>query len=184
MFARTSRLLLRPGWMEDAPALAAAIGDQAIVNKLARAPWPYCRGDAEQFLGMPRDGTLPDFLIFARTRGAPKLAGGIGLTRDENGDVELGYWIARPFWGLGFATEAGMAVLRLADEGLRIGRVVAGHFVDNPASARVLRKLGFVATGRIEPRDCRARGCAVPMAGYTRDARAPFAFDDDPAMAA
>ncbi len=41
MFARTERLLLRPGWLEDAPALARAIGEEAVVRNLARAPWPY-----------------------------------------------------------------------------------------------------------------------------------------------
>ncbi len=50
MFARTPRLLLRPGWSEDAPALAEAIGDPAVVGKLARAPWPYRLEDAEAFI--------------------------------------------------------------------------------------------------------------------------------------
>ena len=66
MFARTPRLLLRPGWTEDASALAEAIGDYSIVGKLARVPWPYRVEDAEAWLTADR-GPLPDFLIFART---------------------------------------------------------------------------------------------------------------------
>ena len=50
MFARTPRLLLRPGFPEDAPALAAAIADQAIARNLANVPWPYSMRDAEAFL--------------------------------------------------------------------------------------------------------------------------------------
>ena len=46
MFARTPRLLLRPGFPEDAPALAAAIADEQIVRHLATAPWPYRMRDA------------------------------------------------------------------------------------------------------------------------------------------
>ncbi|HEX5034503.1 MAG TPA: GNAT family N-acetyltransferase, partial [bacterium] len=71
MFARTERLLLRPGWAEDAPALAAAIADEMIVRNLATAPWPYRLRDAEAFLAQPRDPVLPSFLIFERTDGAP-----------------------------------------------------------------------------------------------------------------
>src|SRR5207237_10464377 len=73
MFARTPRLLLRPGFSEDAPALAAAIADQAVVRNLATAPWPYRMRDAEAFLASPRDPVLPSFLIFERTDGAPRL---------------------------------------------------------------------------------------------------------------
>ena len=46
-----------------------------------------------------------------RTRGPPRLIGGIGFGRMPTGEVEFGYWIARPYWGLGFATEAGRAAI-------------------------------------------------------------------------
>ena len=63
MFARTERLLLRPGWAEDAPALARAIADETVVRNLATAPWPYSLEDAEAFLASPRDPAMPSFLI-------------------------------------------------------------------------------------------------------------------------
>src|ERR1043166_4327122 len=81
MFARTERLLLRPGFPEDAPALAAAIADEAIVRNLAVVPWPYTLRDAEAFLASPRDPVLPSFLIFERTDAAPQLTGSCGLGR-------------------------------------------------------------------------------------------------------
>ena len=72
-------------------------------------------------------------------------------------------------WGRGYATEAGRAVIATVRDSLRIDRLVSGHFVDNPASGRVLRKLGFVATGSIEPRECRAQGRDRPCVTYALD---------------
>ena len=74
MFARTERLLLRPGWAEDALALASAIADEQVVRNLATAPWPYGIEDAEAFLASPRDPAMPSFLITERTEGAPTRA--------------------------------------------------------------------------------------------------------------
>ena len=137
MFARTARLLLRPGFAEDAPALARAIDDSAIVRNLATAPWPYGPAEAEQFLASAPDPVLPRMLIVERTSGAPRLVGACGLTRRPSGAVELRYWIART---------------------LKLARLEAAHFVDNPASGRVLEKLGFAATGLSAPRHSCARG--------------------------
>lgn len=168
MFARTERLLLRPGWAEDAAPLAAAIGDEAILTKLAKAPSPYTVADARDFLGIERAEGDADFMILARTGGAPRLVGGVGLQPDGE-ELELGYWIARPYWGLGFATEAARAVIDIARHTLRRSRLVSGHFIDNPASGRVLSKLGFRPTGDIVARFCRARGHSVPCRLFALD---------------
>jgi RimJ/RimL family protein N-acetyltransferase len=161
MFARTPRLLLRPGFPEDAPALAAAIADQAIARNLVSVPWPYRMRDAEAFLASPRDPALPSFLIFERTDGAPQLIGACGLARRPSGAVELGYWIARPYWGRGFATEACSALIDIATT-LGLDSLEGSHFLDNPASARVLEKLGFAPVGIVAPRMSCARGHEVP----------------------
>ncbi len=161
MFARTKRLLLRPGFPEDAQAIAEAIADLAIVRNLASAPWPYALRDAEAFLAAPRDPVLPSLLIFERTDAAPRFVGACGLGRRPSGAVELGYWIARPAWGRGFATEACAALVDIA-ETLRLASLEASHFLDNPASGRVLEKLGFEPTGIVAPRLSCARGEQVP----------------------
>ncbi|HET7708031.1 MAG TPA: GNAT family N-acetyltransferase [Sphingomicrobium sp.] len=161
MFARTPRLFLRPGWAEDAPALAAAIADELIVRNLATAPWPYRLGDAEAFLAQPRDPAMPSFLIFERTNGAPALVGSCGLGRRPSGAVELGYWIARPYWGRGYATESGLALIDIART-LGLAQLEGSHFVDNPASGRVLEKLGFQPLGITAPRMSCARGVEAP----------------------
>lgn len=160
MFARTERLLLRPGWAEDAPALTAAIADEMIVRNLATAPWPYGLRDAEAFLAQARDPSMPSFLVFERTDGAPTLVGSCGLGRRPSGSVELGYWIARLFWGRGFATEAGTALIDIART-LGFTRLEGSHFLDNPASGRVLEKLGFEPLGITAPRMSCARGTAA-----------------------
>lgn len=151
MFARTPRLVLRPGWSEDAQALTDAIGHDAVLRNLTRAPAPYTLADAEAFLATPQDETLPRLLAFARTWGTPRLIGGCDIHRDADGVLELGYWIARPYWGLGFATEAARAVMGIA-RASGLPPLRASHFPDNPASGNVLRKLGFHFTGRIERR--------------------------------
>ncbi len=161
MFARTPRLLLRPGFPEDAPALAVAIADEKIVRNLATAPWPYRMRDAEAFLAKPRDPVLPSFLIFERGPAAPQLVGSCGLGRRPSGSVELGYWVARPFWGRGLATEACAALVEIART-LGFQSLEGSHFLDNSASGRVLEKLGFEPLGIVAPRMSCARGEEVP----------------------
>lgn len=165
MFARTERLILRPSWPEDAPALARALGDPDIARNLTSVPLPFGEADAASWIARDRDPRLPEFVAILRTRGAPRLIGGCGVSRRDDGTLELGYWIDRSHWGLGFATEAARAVMRIA-RSTGLGRVRARHALDNPASGRVLRKLGFRETGLIEPRFCRARGEDVPTAVY------------------
>jgi RimJ/RimL family protein N-acetyltransferase len=73
----------------------------------------------------------------------------------------MGYWIGRPFWGRGYATEACTALVDIART-LGLPSLEGSHFIDNPASARVLEKLGFEALGIIAPRMSCARGQEVP----------------------
>lgn len=174
MFARTERLLLRPGWEDDAPALHEAIAHEAVAMKLSRLPWPYVEADARTFLAAQAVAEHPSLLIFLRTAGKPRLVGGIGF--DLNGcDAELGYWISPRYWGLGFATEAGRAAIDVARTSLPCTRVKARHFVDNPASGNVLRKLGFRRTGTTILTPSLARGHEAPSITYVLD----FADEDD-----
>ncbi len=167
MFARTSRLFLRPGWVDDAPALATLLNNANVSCALARVPHPYTLNDAEAFLGEPRAPDDVTCLIFKRTPSA-ELIGGIGLVQNDAG-FELGYWLTQRHWGEGYATEAGAAVLQTAYRALRIERVIARHSLDNPASGKVLRKLGFKPTGHIRMMHSLARGCEMPCAEYAID---------------
>ncbi|MBO9714282.1 GNAT family N-acetyltransferase [Sphingomonas sp.] len=167
MFVRTERLTLRPFWPEDAPALARAIGHESVVRNLAKVPWPYALGDAESFVATRhRETPGPVFMIWAHEGDVIRLIGGMGLHPLEDGSHEFGYWLTPAAWGRGYATEAGRGVLQTARHTLRLKRVVAGHFVDNPASGRVLRKLGFCPTGKVEPRHSVGRGGEAPCATF------------------
>ena len=164
MFARTERLLLRPSWPEDAAELHQTIADEGIVRNLASTPWPYTADDAVRFATQEHDSLYPAFLLMLRTHGAPRLIGGCGIGL-RDGDAELGYWISRPYWGLGFATEAGRAVINIART---IGhkRLIASHFTDNPASGKVLRKLGFQHMGKTASRHSKGRRTAASCVLY------------------
>ncbi|MBX9813607.1 MAG: GNAT family N-acetyltransferase [Sphingomonas sp.] len=164
MFARTPRLTLRPGWLEDAPALAQAIAYPEVVRHLSRVPWPYREADARAFLAMPPAPGEVRLLILAHEGGAqPRLIGGIGLHQGEAAP-ELGYWLTPSAWGRGYATEAGRAVLDMARHALGLKRVESSYFIDNIASARVQAKLGFRPLGRVIARHCRATGEDKPCA--------------------
>jgi RimJ/RimL family protein N-acetyltransferase len=162
MFYRSERLFLRPAFPEDSRELYHAICDAGVVAMLSRVPWPYRPTDAEEYCARRADPMLPNFLItLPGSKGAP-VVGGIGF-KSEDEDIELGYWIQRDQWGRGYATEAGRAALEMA-RALGHKRVLSGHFVDNPASGRVLRKLGFRETGEVRPTFCRARGGELVLA--------------------
>ena len=166
MFHRSDRLLLRPIWPEDWQGVFSGIADEGVVRNLARAPWPYSEQDARDFTKRALAPNEPRFLI-TRARDAC-VVGCIGLDLNDQeypDAIEIGYWIARPFWGQGFATEAGRAVLSIAHT-LGYRRVVGSHFLDNPASGRVLEKLGFEPTGRVVERHSCGRGEQAPTAEY------------------
>ncbi|QIQ86650.1 GNAT family N-acetyltransferase [Erythrobacter sp.] len=169
MFHRSERLLLRPIWPEDWQGVLGGIADEGVVRNLARAPWPYGEAEAREFASRPFDPCEPTFLVTRAADGAVIGCTGFGPLEGSDtsrtGPVELGYWIARPFWGQGFATEAGRAVLAIARV-LGVREIHGSHFLDNPASGAVLRKLGFEPTGQVVKRHSCARGHEVEAAEY------------------
>lgn len=172
MFHRSERLLLRPVWPEDWKGVLSGIADEGVVRNLASAPWPYEEQDARAFTRLPIDPLYPRFII---TRACDAVViGCIGIDPVPDGDnegggaIEIGYWIARDHWGCGYASEAGRAVLTIART-LGYERVLGSHFLDNPASGRVLEKLGFEATGNVIERHSCGRGEKAPTAEYSLD---------------
>lgn len=163
MFTRTERLFLRPAWPEDAGALAAAIAHEPVARMLTRVPWPYTIDDARAFVAAPADAKLPRLLITLPERGGAVI-GGCGL-HDVDGAAAVGYWITPDHWGRGYASEALGALAELARAcGHR--RLLAHHAADNPASGRVLRKVGFRANGASRTFHSMARGQAVTGPEY------------------
>lgn len=149
------------------PAIIDTVGDLRVSRNLARVPHPYTEVDARFFL----DQIAPREIVWALTlRSTTRLIGMTGLSPTEDPDeAELGYYLAVAQWGQGLATEAGRAVLDYGFGVAGFTSIVAGYFAENPASGHVLRKLGFVETGRAD-RGCLATGRTEPSVELRLDA--------------
>jgi RimJ/RimL family protein N-acetyltransferase len=157
----TWRLALRAPVVADAPRLAALANDADIAGMTLRMPHPYGLEDAEAFVVQvasqdPRRAVT--FVIEHEDQGP---VGVIGLFEDGGVAPEAGYWIGRPYWGRGLATEALLGALVWASQRWRRRALTAGHFTDNPASGRVLEKAGFLYTGQTVRQFSRARDAEV-----------------------
>lgn len=165
MFIRSERLFLRPGWPEDWEELLARIADEAAIAANGPAePWPGQSEPVRAFATAPQERLLPHFLVTLPGAEGARLLGCAGLSRGPAGDAELGFWIARPHWGQGYATEAARAVLGLA-RALGHRRVLAHHRAESHASARVLAKVGFRRLGGDRSGAGRAVSHAIDLAG-------------------
>lgn len=157
----TERLILRAPERADAPRVAELANDKGVAAMTCAMPHPYALADAEAFVGRARDwDSAPAFLIEHREAG---VVGGVDFKPSACGWPELGYWLGRPFWNRGYATEAARAALDWAEHAWRRKVIVAGHFADNPASGEVLCKAGFLYTGDVELRPSLARAAPAPM---------------------
>ena len=158
----TERLLLRPQGADDIPAIVSLLNDFDVAKNLATVPHPYTEEHAHAFLARGADdrarGQAYPFALFLKANGA--LIGGCGLRLKDDGVFEMGYWLGRPFWGQGYASEAARRVAGFAFHNLDAPTLRASYFHDNPASGHVLEKLGCVPAG-VEHIDCLARGHAV-----------------------
>lgn len=154
----TPRLLLRPPEASDAAAIARCVGDYDVAKTTASIPHPYSIEIAEGWIEFARAkirrGLAWSFAIEQWTPDGLSLGvvGGASLfKRSEGADWEVGYNVAKPFWGRGIATEALVGLIDWARAELDPPRLVAGYFEDNPASGRVLQKAGFRPTGTRKP---------------------------------
>lgn len=176
MFIRSERLFLRPAWPEDCAELIALVTDESVARDIASPYWPCTAEEAQRFIARPGERLLPHFFITLPTADGARPIGSIGLFRKTE-EVELGYWIARRHWGQGYATEATRAVLGLA-RAIGHRRILAAHFDDNVASARVLQKSGFRPTGEQGVRHSARRGGAAQAITFAVELGEPCKCDD------
>jgi len=154
----TPRLTLRTPSLNDAGRLARLANDFDVARMTTRMPHPYGLGDAEDFLTRMAEQDRRREVTFAIETADDGLVGMIGLYPRGLLGPEIGYWVGRPYWGQGIATEATRAALAWAGSDWGRRAVMSGHFADNPASGRVLEKAGFLYTGEVQPRHSTARG--------------------------
>lgn len=145
----TPRLILRPFVSTDASEVQRLAGDARVAATTLNVPHPYLDGIAEAWIAThPVARSEGTGVTFAITSHENELRGAIALKiSGEHSRGELGYWIGHPFWGRGLTTEAASAVLEFTFRTLQLNRVQASYLPTNPASGRVLEKLGMQREG-------------------------------------
>jgi ribosomal-protein-alanine N-acetyltransferase len=165
MTIRTPRLLLRQPASTDATRMSLLAGDYDVACMTGTIPHPYSEQQAAEWIESVLAGE--EGVVFSILE-SDILIGCTGYRPFSKKHAELGYWIGKPYWGQGYATEAVAALIAYAFEVDEFAYLAAGHFTDNPASERVLRKLGFSVSGS-EMRDCEARGVRTEAITYRLD---------------
>ncbi len=152
---RTQRLRLRAFTAGDAHCFLHLASDWDVARMTSDIPHPLNLAQSEAWL-QPADGEAR----FAIELDG-ELIGGVGYFLRTSGAAELGFWLGRAYWAQGIATEAATAVIGHGFEQGGYRAFTSSHFIDNPASGRVLAKLGFEAAGEGEIWST-ARGVNVP----------------------
>jgi ribosomal-protein-alanine N-acetyltransferase len=146
----TERLTLRPFLSDDAFDVERLAGRREIADTTFNIPYPYPHGGAAEWIGLHARAwerrASATFAIVATDTG--KLVGAISLMiKSEHRRAELGYWIAVECWNRGYATEASHRLIEFGFESLGLHRIEARHLHRNPASGRVMQKLGMEPEG-------------------------------------
>lgn len=158
----TQRLVLRRLAPPDAGPLTEAINDPRIYRMLASVPPGQTKAQTLAWIATharQQDENTGHYFVIAPDGGEP--AGLISATRASRElPFEIGYWLMPQAWGHGFCTEAGAGLIRWLENTRAAAALVSGYFADNPASGKVLRKLGFLPCGRA-PMFSKGRGEAA-----------------------
>lgn len=148
----TERLTLDLPRPSDASRIAHLAGDRDVALNTESIPHPYPEEEARTWIEEVREEVSEgEAAVFAvRLRQEEELVGVVGLHPEpEHGRAMLGYWIGKPYWGRGYATEAAREVVRWGFDDLGVGRIYARCFGRNRASRRVLEKLDMRREGRL-----------------------------------
>lgn len=173
----TARLRLRPFRTEDAPEVTALAGDPAIAATTMRLPHPYSFEDASRFIEDIRKGwDAGTSAVFAVVQcDGDVLTGTVGLEiTPAHRHAELGYWVGKPYWNRGFATEAAAALVGFGFDALDLNRIHAHHMTRNPASGRVLERIGMAREGVLRAHIMKADAFEdIAWYGILRDEHVP-----------
>ena len=143
---KTKRLVLkRPDKSINNKLFASLVGDWDIAKWLSDVPYPYTEKHAQKFIKR----SSPDDLRFSVFYDEI-LVGGVGVSFEENNQLDLGYWIAKDYWGNGFATEASEGLIDYVKNETEFKAITACYVKGNKTSAKVLKKLGFIEIGECE----------------------------------
>jgi RimJ/RimL family protein N-acetyltransferase len=138
----------------------ALCGNWKVARMLSRVPYPNPIELVENWTGAQaaawKSGSAYNFAIEHNN----DLIGVVGVSRQDDGSHEIGFWLGEPWWGQGLMTEAVSRVIDFTRAELGLDRLLSDYFADNPASGRIQEKCGFriVGRGRL---NSQSRGCAV-----------------------
>jgi RimJ/RimL family protein N-acetyltransferase len=165
----TPRLRLRRLRRSDAGLIALYASDPDVARMSERIPHPYPPGHADTYVERVLSGAAGDTAWAIDIGGdtGDDLIGIVMLRPGEAGTAVLGYWVARAFWGAGYAGEAVEAVVGYA-AGRGLTALTAVVFQDNPASVKVLTRANFAYVGAGEGYSA-ARGGLAPTFSYRLD---------------
>ena len=145
----TARLWLRWPRVSDARAIQTLAGEKAVAIMTARIPHPYPADLAETYIFNTREqntkGTGLGLVV--TLKGSGDVIGVTSLEASCDGRAELGYWIGKPFWGKGYATEAAQALIDTAFTWSDMAAIVTNAMLSNAQSRHVLEKCGFQYEG-------------------------------------
>ena len=146
----TQHLLLRPFRPGDAPEVQRLAGNIKVAETTMNIPHPYEDGMAEEWIATHQPGwEAHTNVVYAITlKHSGQLIGTVSLVKDKTGEWELGYWTGEPYWGRGYCTEAAKALVEFAFTQPGITKIIARHLTSNPASGRVMQKIGMRHVGR------------------------------------
>lgn len=147
---KTKRLLIRPFALSDASEVDRLLNDREIASNTRSIPFPYPPGmGATRIRDQQVKWKAGDAYVFAMCLlGTGQLMGGVGLEIDkENHQAELGYWLGREYWNQGYCSEAAVVLIEYGLGHLGLHRIHAHHLTRNPASGRVLEKIGMQREG-------------------------------------
>jgi RimJ/RimL family protein N-acetyltransferase len=142
----TERLILRPPTLKDAADIVENVNNLSVSRYLAVVPYPYSMEDARFFIKLSKKNPH-NFGISLKSSG--KIIGMIGLMNLNEfiRRADIGYWLGKKYWRQGFATEALQAIVKYSFRKLKLVRLQAGVAVENKASAKLLKKVGFKKEG-------------------------------------
>lgn len=167
----TQRLILRQPTLNDAPAIQTYVSDWEVAKTTLNVPHPYPADGAREWLRQQFESPQPDHYHFVICLKDARLIGSINVViTPRHRRAEIGYWIGRPFWGQGYASEAARQIVEFCFEELDLNRVHANYFAENPASRRVMEKAGMTFEGMLKQHFFRwSKYIDVGICGITRE---------------
>lgn len=165
----TERLILRPFQLSDAKTVQHLAGNKEITSRTGMIPYPYPDGLAESWIqGHPTGFANGTEVVCAITlKGNGELVGCMSLAgiSKKHQKGEIAYWVAVDHWGKGYCTEAGQVLVKYAFEQLKLNKITSRHKVTNPASGKVMQKLGMSYEGTLR-QEMFSEGVFVDLAVY------------------